>query len=393
MKQIIHELSETYFNEVVSIRRHLHQNPELSFEEKETAKFIHKELDALNISFTKNVAGNGTLALIKGKNPDKKCFALRADIDALPIIEQNDITYKSKVEGKMHACGHDAHTASLLGVAKILNQIKDQFEGTVKLLFQPAEEKFPGGASLMIKENVLKNPEPIGIIGQHVTPDLKSGLVGFKSGMFMASADEITLKVKGIGGHAAMPDKFIDPILITSHIIIALQQIVSRRAKPDFPTVLSFGQVHANGYYNIIPEEVNVLGTFRAMDEAWRFEAHQLIKDIVHSLANAMGGSAEIDINVGYPFLKNEEILTNNSIAFAKEYLGEDKVVEMPIRMGAEDFSYYTQVTSGCFYRLGTSKDESTSNGLHHPKFNLDENALKTGMGLMAWLAVKNLGC
>jgi len=389
----VHDLANNYFDTAVKHRRHLHANPELSFEEENTAKYIQTVLEENKVSYKANIAGHGIVALIEGKNPASKTIALRGDMDALPITEINEVPYKSTKKGLMHACGHDAHTSSLLGAAHILSKLKNDFEGTVKLIFQPAEEKFPGGASLMIKEGVLKNPTPSGIIGQHVLPELASGLVGFRSGIFMASADEITLIVKGKGGHAAQPHKFIDTILMTSQIIVALQQVVSRRANPNIPTVVSFGHIETDGYYNIIPSTATVLGTFRTMDEKWRFEAHEIIKEIAHQTAASFGGSVEVNINVGYPFLINDETLTNAATEHAKEYMPEGKVVEVDIRMGAEDFSYYTHHTKGCFYRLGTGNEAlNTTNGLHTPNFNIDESALKTGMGLMSWLALRALG-
>jgi len=389
----VQDLAHNYFDKVVKHRRHLHANPELSFEEENTAKYVQSVLKEHNIPYKSNIAGHGVVALIKGKNANSKTIALRGDMDALPITEINEVSYKSTKPGVMHACGHDAHTSCLLGAAHILSKLKNEFEGTVKLIFQPAEEKFPGGASLMIKEGVLKNPEPSGIIGQHVLPELESGYVGFRPGIFMASADEILMKVQGKGGHAAQPHKFIDTILMTSQIIVALQQIVSRRTNPNVPCVLSFGHIETNGYFNIIPNTVTVMGTFRTMNEKWRFEAHELIKEIAQQTAAAFGGTVDVNIEVGYPFLINDENLTNAAISHAKEYMPEGKVVEVDVRMGAEDFSYYTQHTKGCFYRLGTGNALlNTTNGLHTPNFNIDENALKAGMGLMSWLAIRGLG-
>lgn len=373
---------------IIDIRRHLHANPELSFEEHETSTYIQSKLTEWGISFKNGYVKTGIVALIEGKNPSKKVIALRADIDALPILEENNITYKSNNEGVMHACGHDVHASSLLGVAYILNQIKDTFEGTVKLIFQPGEEKLPGGASLMIKEKVLENPSPALIIGQHVFPDLPAGTVGFRPGMYMASTDEIYITVTGKGGHAALPHTFIDPILIASNLIISLQQIVSRRAKPDIPCVLSFGKINSTGgATNIIPNEVKIEGTFRTMDEAWRKKAHQLMKKLAEETAKAMGGECFFDIHIGYPFLKNNETVTQQSIKSAKAYLGEAKVVPLDLRMTAEDFSYYTQEIPGCFYRLGTGK----STGLHTSTFNIDETAIETSIGLMSYLAIEQL--
>lgn len=391
-KDQIKELAKKYKGEVLTIRRHLHQNPELSFEEYKTADFIAEKLKSLGIETQTGVAGTGVVGLIRGKNPDKKTVALRADIDALPIFEKNDIEYKSKNEGVMHACGHDVHTASLLGVAHILSDLKNEFEGTIKLIFQPGEEKLPGGASLMIKEGVLENPTPNHIIGQHVMPFIPVGKVGFRPGMYMASTDEIYLHIKGKGGHAALPELAVDPILITSHIIVALQQIVSRNCSPKLPCVLSFGKIVAEGATNIIPNDVKVEGTFRTMDEAWRAEAHIKIKKMAETIADAMGGECEVEIRKGYPFLKNTPELTLKLKSAACDFLGEENVIDLDLWMAGEDFAYYTQVSDACFYRLGTRNEaKGIISGLHTPTFNIDEDALEIGSGLMTYLALQEL--
>jgi amidohydrolase len=391
-KERIHALAKEYADEIVSIRRHIHQNPELSYQEFETSTFIQSKLTEFGIEFQHGVANTGIVGYIKGKNPDKKVVALRADIDALPIYEKNDVPYKSRNEGVMHACGHDVHTASLLGASKILNEIKDEFEGTVKLIFQPGEEKLPGGASIMIKEGVLKNPKPDNIVGQHVMPLIDAGKVGFRSGMYMASADEIYLTVHGKGGHAALPESNIDPILIASHILVALQQIISRNASPKIPSVLSFGKITGMGATNVIPDEVKIEGTFRTMNEVWRKDAHQKIKHMAESIAYGMGGSCEVDIRVGYPFLKNAPELADQLKGFAQEYLGEENVEDLDLWMAAEDFAYYSQEIDACFYRLGIKNEEQgIVSGLHTPTFNIDESALEVGAGLMAYLTFRQL--
>jgi amidohydrolase len=317
---------------------------------------------------------------------------LRADMDALPIVEVNDVPYKSKNPGVMHACGHDVHTSSLLGTAKILQAVKDQFEGTVRLIFQPGEEKNPGGASYMIRDGVLENPMPSGIIGQHVFPLLPAGKIGFKEGMYMASADEIYLKVIGKGGHGAAPDLAIDPIVIASHIIIALQQIISRNASPKQPTVLTFGNITGFGATNIIPNEVNIAGTFRAMNEEWRESGLIKIKKMAESIAEGMGGRCEVDISRGYPYLENNPTLTRRIKQAAVDYVGKDNVVDIDITLGAEDFAYYSQIVPASFYRLGTKNDaKGISSYVHTPTFDIDEDALKIGPGLMAWMAVQEL--
>lgn len=388
----IRKLAAEGHSRVVEMRRHLHANPELSFVEYNTSKYVCEELDRLGIAYKSGYVKTGIVAHVHGKNPSSKVFALRADLDALPITEMNDVPYCSTNKGVMHACGHDVHTASLLGTASILNSIKDRFEGTVKLIFQPGEERLPGGASLMIKEGALENPTATGILGQHVYPQLEAGKVGMRPGMYMASADELHITVKGKGGHGALPQNCIDPVLIASHLIIALQQLISRRAKPGNPTVLTIGKVIANGSTNIIPDEVKLEGTFRAMDEKWRVEAHQLMVSMAENMAVAMGGTCQFDVQMGYPCVFNNEELTNDNMTAAKEYLGEENVVLLEPRMTGEDFSYYSQQMPGCFYRLGTANAQrGITSGVHTPTFDVDEHSLEIGAGLMAYLAVSNL--
>ncbi|WP_242926723.1 M20 metallopeptidase family protein [Pontibacter vulgaris] len=389
--QSIKQLAATYTPDTVAVRRHLHANPELSFEEHNTAAYVEATLKSYGLNPVR-MANTGLVTIIEGRNPEKKTIALRADLDALPITEQNEVDYRSKNEGVMHACGHDVHTSSLLGTARILQELRHEFEGSIKLIFQPGEEKFPGGASIMIKEGVLQNPSPESIVGQHVFPLLPAGKVGFRPGMYMASADEIYITVKGKGGHAAIPEMNIDPVLITSHLIVALQQIVSRHASPKIPTVLSFGKIEAKGATNVIPNEVKLEGTFRTMDEGWRREAHKRIKKLAEGLCESMGGSCEIDIKDGYPFLKNDPALTARAIEAAELYLGAENVVNLDLWMGAEDFAYYSQEVPACFYRLGTRNEErGITSSVHTPMFDIDETALETGIGLMAWLAVQEL--
>jgi amidohydrolase len=389
----IKQLAQKHSKEIVEIRHHLHQNPELSFEEYNTQKYILQQLNNIGITDVTPTAKTGLVALIKGNNPDKKTVALRGDIDALPIEEQNDVPYKSINSGVMHACGHDVHTSCLLGAAQILNEIKTSFEGTIKLVFQPGEEKLPGGASLMIKEGVLKNPDVYSMIGQHVMPLLPAGTVGFRSGLYMASTDEIYVTVKGKGGHGAMPHLNIDPVLISAHIITSLQQLISRMANPAIPCVLSFGKVIANGATNIIPNEVKMEGTFRTMNEKWRAEAHQKMKKLAEGIAESMGGSCDFDIHLGYPFLKNNPEVTARAKQAAIAYLGEEHVVDLDIWMAAEDFAFYSQEVPATFYRLGVRNEaKGITSSVHTPTFNIDEAALEIGSGLMAWLALEELG-
>jgi len=392
IKNKIKQLAQEYLFEITSLRRQFHSNPELAFEEFETAALVAKILKENGIECQEGIAKTGVVGLIKGKNPETKTIALRADMDALPIIELNDADYKSKNPGKMHACGHDVHISSLLGSAKILNSLSEEFEGTVKLIFQPSEEKYPGGAKVMIEEGVLENPKPDVIFGQHVYPELNAGMVGMKSGKYMASTDEIFITVKGKGGHGAIPQKNIDPVLIASHIIIALQQIVSRNANPAMPTVLSFGRFIAEGQTNVIPDEVKMAGIMRTFDEIWRTEMQIRIKTMAQSLAESMGGKCEVEFDKGYPVLINNEYVTENTRRYAIEFLGEENVINLELRTTAEDFAYFTQKISGCFYRLGIRNVEKGINSnLHTATFDVDESSLETGMGLMAWIAYREL--
>jgi amidohydrolase len=379
--------------ELVQIRRHLHSNPELSFQEYNTVAFVRSELEKLGINQIKSLAKTGLEVIIEGKNPNKKVVALRADMDALPIIEANEVSYKSKNTGVMHACGHDVHTTCLIGVAKILSNEKENFEGTIKLIFQPGEEKLPGGASLMIAEGVLENPNVNAILGQHVMPLLPVGKIGFRSGLYMASTDELYVTIKGKGGHGAMPHLCIDPVVIAAQMIITLQQLVSRQANPIVPSVLSFGKVIANGATNVIPNEVYLEGTFRTLDEKWREKAHELMLRTANSIAEGMGASVAFEIRKGYPFLQNNPELTDRNKKAASEYVGSENIIDLDIWMAAEDFAYFSQATQACFYRLGTRNEaKGITSGVHTPTFDIDEDAIEIGTGLMAYLAIKELG-
>lgn len=392
LKQRVQELAAQVLDTTIQNRRHLHAHPELSFQEHKTVAFVAAKLHELGIAY-QPMAKTGLVALIKGDKPSDQVVALRADMDALPIQESNEVAYKSTNDGVMHACGHDAHTASLLGTASILQSLKSEFGGTIKLIFQPAEELLPGGASQMIQEGVLENPRPQAVLGQHVMPFIDAGKVGFRSGKYMASTDELYVTVKGKGGHAAQPQQNIDPVMITAQILVSLQQIVSRTANPNTPSVLSFGKIQANGATNVIPNEVKLEGTFRTMDEAWRAEAHVRMKKMAEGIAESMGGSCEFDIRKGYPFLVNEEKLTAQAKQFAEEYLGKEKVVELDIWMAAEDFAYYSQVADACFYRLGTRNEaKGITSSVHTPTFDIDEEAFAISTGLMAYIALKRLG-
>lgn len=392
--QKIKSLAEDLHQEIVDIRRYLHQHPELSYEEAETAEHIGNLLAKRGLTFSPNVGGHGIVLTIEGNQHGNGVVALRGDIDALPIEEENNVPYRSMRPGIMHACGHDVHTSSLLGSTLILDRLRDHFGGTVKVIFQPAEERLPGGASLMIKDGVLTNPTPSAIFGQHVHPPLEVGKVGVKSGMYMASADELFLTVTGKGGHAALPQDGVDPIVLTANIIQSLQQVVSRHGDPTTPTVVTFGKIASvGGATNVIPTEVKLEGTFRTMDEEWRKQAHALMQRIVHQVALAHGGSAELRIDKGYPYLLNNEELTNRFKEYAIDYLGAEYVVDLPIRMTAEDFAYYSHEIPACFYRLGVRNEaKGIISPLHTPTFNVDEDCLKVSTGLMAYCAIAELG-
>jgi amidohydrolase len=388
----IKNLATKVHDSVIANRRHIHADPELSFHEYKTSAFVKSKLDEMNIPW-QSMANTGIVALIKGEQPSNKVIALRADMDALPITESNKLDYSSANTGVMHACGHDAHTASLLGTAFILQSLKSKFGGTIKLIFQPGEETLPGGASLMIKEGVLENPKPIAIIGQHVSPSLDAGKIAIRKGKFMASTDSIFVTVRGRGGHGAQPHRNVDPVIITAHILIAMQQIVSRISNPTTPSVLSFGKLVANGAFNVIPDEVYIEGTFRTVDESWRTEAHTRMKQMAEGIAESMGATCAFNIVRGYPYLVNEEKLTEQVRSYAEEYLGKENVTETEMWMAAEDFASYSQAANGCFYLLGVgNKEKGITSSLHTPAFNIDEDALAISTGLMAWIALRRLG-
>lgn len=392
MIEEIKSLARLYHDEIISIRHHLHSNPELSFEERETAAFISLKLREWNIEHQSGIGGNGIAGLIKGKSPDKKCIAFRADMDALPISEQNEVEYKSKNAGIMHACGHDVHSAALLGALKILNQVKEEFGGTIKFIFQPGEEKLPGGASLMIKAGVLENPRPYAIIAQHVYTPLSVGKAGFRSGMYMASADEIYITVKGKGGHAAEPGNVINPIFIAARLLVEIEKLINELSKAKVATVLAFGKISGAGATNVIPSEVTIDGTLRTMDEHWRNEVHERIKKVVAEFSTLHNHDILLRIDPGYPVLVNDEVVTFCCRQFAEEYLGKENIADLDIRMASEDFSYYSQEIPACFYRIGTGNaGKGITSSVHTPTFNIDEDALEIASGMMAWIAVSLL--
>lgn len=392
MKNRIKELAAAYAPSFIDIRHHIHSHPELSFQEYETSAFIRQKLDEFGIPYQAAIAGTGIVALIAGRHASRKTIAIRADLDALPITEANTVPYKSQREGVMHACGHDVHTTCILGASRILQEVREEFEGTVKVLFQPGEEKHPGGASLMIKAGALENPRPEAILGLHVLPSMETGKLGFRSGQYMASADEIYITIRSKGGHAAAPHLTVDTILVASHLVVSLQQIISRNNDPFVPSVLSICAFNGGHTTNVIPSEVKLMGTFRAMNETWRFKAHELIKKQATELAHAMGAEIDIEILVGYPCLYNNEAVTERARALAGEYMGATHVEDTEVRMGAEDFAFYSQIVPACFFRLGTgNKAKGITSGVHTPTFDIDENAIEIGMGSMAYIAAQML--
>lgn len=391
LQEKIKNLASAYSDKFIDVRHHLHANPELSYQEFNTSVYIQERLKEYGIPY-KVMAQTGVIGLIQGNHPASRIIALRADIDALPIDEKNDVPYRSINAGVMHACGHDVHTTCLLGAARILNELKDEWEGTVKLIFQPGEERNPGGASILIKEGVLNDPTPAAIFGLHVHPSLPVGKFSFRPGKVMASADEIYITVKSKGGHAAAPHLTTDTILVASHIIVALQQVISRNNDPFSPSVLSICSMQGGHSTNVIPSEVKMMGTFRALDETWRFKAHEIIRRVATSTAESMGATIDLHIDVGYPAVINNDQLSATARKLAEELVGEENVETTEMRMGAEDFGYYSQVIPGCFYRLGVGNvEKGITATVHTPMFNIDEAAIKYGMEMMAWLGAKGV--
>ena len=389
IKSRIKSKVDELYKELISIRRHIHSHPELSFKEKNTHLFVREKLDNAGIKYTSGYCKYGIVAEIKGAKKGKLRY-LRGDMDALPILEANDIPYKSKFDGIMHACGHDVHTTCVLGSALVLNDMRDVIRGTIRFLFQPGEEKLPGGASIMIKEGAVetKNAQ---IFAQHVHPPLEVGKVGFYAGEYMASADELFFEIIGKGGHAALPNDCIDTILVASEVVSSLHHLASRYSDPKVPTVLTIGKINSvGGATNIIPDKVKLEGTLRTMDEENRKKMHGRIRQTVNNICKSYGAKAKVQIKYGYPTLYNDPDLTSSAMEFAREYLGAKNVIQLEKRMTAEDFSYFSQMMPACFYRLGTgNRKKGITSPVHTPTFNIDERALKIGVGLMSYIALQ----
>ncbi len=386
IREKINSYVEKHSEQWVGIREYLHRYPELSFQEEHTQNFICDQLDKMNISYERGNEDLRYVIAIINKDAERT-IALRADIDALPITEENDSDYKSLNQGVMHACGHDVHTSCLLGALDILSRYKSELNHRIVAVFQPAEEKLPGGASMLLKQDIPQKYKPEWIVGQHVHPPLAVGSLGFKSGPYMASADEIRIKIKGVGGHAAAPNECVDSIYLASLVIQNLQGVISRFRNPIIPSVLTFGKINSEGgATNVIPPSVSIEGTFRSMDDNFRNEALDLIEKVVHQSVQPYGAEAEVDILRGYPVLENDENTTNMAQEYAEEFLGSEQVKPLPIRLSAEDFASYTKIIPGCFYRLGTGFSDRENYPVHHPKFDVHPKAIGIGAGFMAYL-------
>lgn len=380
---IPHPILEQLVLKAKGYREHMHAYPELSFQEEKTMEFVAQSLKLIGIPFEKKFSGTGVVGIIRGDqhSSTQECIALRSELDALPILEQTETDYKSKNPGVMHACGHDVHTAIHLATAEYLWSIRNELKDPVKLIFQPGEEKNPGGASIMIKDGILENPKVKQITALHVYPELEAGKVGFREGLYMASSDEIYITINGKGGHGAMPHQTVDPIMIGAQLLVGLQQLVSRKCDPKIPCVLTFGHFEALGATNVIPDKAILKGTFRTMDEAWRAEALELIELHVKNTCESFGGTADFKISKGYPMLFNDANLTQKMRLAVQAELGGENVEELPIRLTSEDFAFYSQHIPACFYRLGVAnKKEGITFGVHHPRFDVDQHCFEIGI-------------
>jgi amidohydrolase len=371
---------ESIYPEILEIRRELHMNPELSEMEHSTMETISRYLDRYGIEHQKGIAKTGICAIVRGKNQGRT-VAARADIDALPIEEETDLWFKSRNKGVMHACGHDVHTAIHLGVARIFKEMESELSGNVKIFFQPAEETV-GGAHRMIEEGVMDDPRVENVLSLHVHTGIPTGTVELKKGKFNASTNEFTITVTGRTGHAAYPEKSVDPVLISGYIIVALQSLVSRNISPLDSVVLTIGQIHGGVKNNVIPEKVVLSGTLRTLDPDIRAYSKGRIEELVEITARAHGGTGEVEFEEGYPSLINDGYVTQVLKETAQDLLGKEKVhIKAHPSMGADDFSFFAEAASGCYYSLGCGDPEKEENHpIHHPRFQVDEGCIKTGI-------------
>lgn len=367
----------------------LHQNPELSYKEFETQQLVINQLKKIGIVDIKKMANTGVVALIHGAE-EGDCIALRADMDALPIHETNEVEYKSKNDGIMHACGHDFHTANLLGVAQILFELKSKFKGTFKLIFQPGEEKNPGGASIMIAEGILENPQVKQALALHVFPALQAGQVGFYKGLYMASCDEVYVTITGKGGHAATPQLINNPIYPMSELILSTQKINEEATSNNIEHVLTFGKIEANGATNIVPQTIKIHGTFRSKNETWRASVHQKLNDLADTIAKKHSVSIDMKIAIGYPCLVNDIALTTQIEKYTKELLGEACIQTLEKRMTSEDFAFFSQKIPVCYYRIGTaSANGGNAHNVHTSDFDIEKSAMKIALKSMSYAAIQ----
>ncbi len=390
MLKSILKRSKEIEDEIIAWRRDFHMYPELGFQEKRTSRIVAEKLRDWGFEVITGIAETGVVGLLRGSS-DERTVALRADMDALPIQEENDVPYRSRVPGVMHACGHDAHTAMLLGAARILSEIKDDLNGCVKLIFQPAEEGV-GGAKRMVDEGVLKDPDVDAIFGIHVWSILQSGIIGVREGPILAATGRIEIEVEGAGGHGASPHLTVDPIVAAASIILNLQTVISRNLDPIESGVVSICSVHSGTTYNVIPPRAKLIGTYRALTFEVRNLIKKRIKEIAENTCIALGAKCKVDLIDGVPPTINHPEATKLARETAIELVGSEKVIEPKPSMGGEDFAYYLEQVPGAFLELGTGNPEKGTDKPHHnPKFNVDEEVLYIGSAIYASLAYQFL--
>lgn len=381
---------------LIADRRYLHENPELGCEEFITSAFVIDRLTSLGVEDIRTgINVTGVTGLIHGTKPsvgDARVLLVRADMDALPIHEENDVDYRSAIDGKMHACGHDAHTAIQLGLARVLTERRSEFSGTVKLLFQPSEERGPGGARMMIEEGVLEQPNVDACLALHMAQDLPVGTISIREGAALAASDRFSVTIQGKGGHAAHPNHAVDPVVVGAHLITALQTIVSRNVDPIQPAVITVGSLHAGEAANVIPDTAHVLGTVRTLDSDVQALIVRRIEEVATGVCAAIGATATFEYTYGVPATINAPEMAQLIQATAAEVVGEDRVVSPDPSMGGEDFSYFLQARPGAMFMVGSNNPEKGLIwGHHHPKFDIDEESLAVGLETMARSAMSYL--